>query len=269
MFKMPAFAARFFAGFNAPPFAALAQPVVDFAAPAVMQPVQDIYRYDKSGWHTRHLPLVVGWLRPEVMTALTGKAEDPEIMLRGALLRSDFTHCAKEIAHKIETSTASPEQQKTLLQGPWPQLWANVVQAIVKQDEAWFGKPSEIGYVLHRETMRPPMGEDQGHGRYQYAGVWHRDMTTEPNGSVSRLYAFRTVQPMQMVPNRLTDGMLNDEQGFFKDAATVKFLTENAISPAAGAIVLINGGDKYGTAHGSTPPSRTMPSFFAAIQCTL
>jgi len=269
MFKLPPFAARFFNGFNTPPFAALEQPVVDFAAPTVMQPVQNIYRYDKSGWRTRHLPLVVGWLRPEIMTTLTGKAEDPEIMLFGKLRRADFAHCAKEVARHVETSEGSQELRTAVMQSPAPQLWASVMHAIVKQDEAWFGRPTQIDFVLHRETMRPPAGADEGHGRYKYAGILHRDLASEPNGNVSLLYTVRSAQSMRMLPNRLTDGMPNDERGFIRDEATVKFLTENSVSPVSGAIVLMNGGDKFGTVHSSTQPSRATPSFFAAISCTL
>lgn len=269
MFKLPPFAARFFSGFNTPPFAALAHPLVDFAAPAVMQPVQDIYRYDKTGWRTQHLPMIVGWLKPEIMTQLTGKAEDPEIMLTGNLRHADFVRCAKEIADRVETSTGNPELRAAVRQGPLPQLWASLAHAIVQQDEDWFGRPTERGFVLHRETMRPPAGDDQGHGRYKYAGVIHRDLTTEPNASVSRLYTVRTAQPMRMLPNRLTDGIPNDERGNFHDAATIKLMAANSVSPPAGAIVLMNGGDKYGTVHSSTQPSRVTPSFFAAFSCTL
>lgn len=270
MFKLPPFAAKFFAGFNQPPFAALAQPLVDFAAPAVMQPVQDIYRYDKTGWREKHLPMIVGWLKPDIMTQLTGKAEDPEIMLTGKLRRADFVHCAKEIAGNVETGTTNtPGLLVAVRQSPLPQLWASLTHAIVQQDEAWFGRPTEIDYVLHRETMRPPAGDDQGHGRYKYAGVIHRDQTAEPNGSVSRLYTVRTAQPMRMLPNRMTDGMPNDERGNFHDAATAQLMAANSVSPPAGAIVLMNGGNKFGTVHSSTQPSRVTPSFFAAFSCTL
>ena len=253
------------------PFAALTEPPVDFISPTAMAPVVADYRTDKTGWRLNHLPLVVGQLRPETMDALTGTATDPDIKFSNGLAKPDFEICARQITRGLRGGVESVELQQDSIERNLVALWAGVAQAILAQDRAWFGAPTVGSFILNREVIRPPQPHDRGKGRFTYAGKWHRDALTDENGAVSRLYLMRTELPMRMLPNRLTEGGKDEQQGDVIDPRLPALAAHATQRPQRGQIVLVNGGRQFGSAHAAyvPKPGEGGPSCFIAVNCVM
>lgn len=253
------------------PFAALTDSPLDFVSPEAMQPVVADYQRDKTAWRLNHLPLVVGQLRPEVMTALTGTATDPDIKFSNGLIAPDYEICARQITRGLKRNLELVPQQKEHMQHNLVALWAGVAQAILEQDQKWFGEPTVASFILNREVILPPSRHGKGRGRYTYAGKWHRDALTDDNGAVSRLYLMRTTNPMRMLPNDLTEGFKDNAEGDVIDHRLPTLAARAARRPDPGQIVLVNGGHQYGSVHAANvpKPGEGGPSCFIAVNCVI
>lgn len=253
------------------PFAALAEPPIDFIRPTAMAPVVADYRTDKTRWRLDHLPLVVGQLRPDAMAALTGTATDPDIKFSSGLAKPDFEICARQITRGLRGGVESEALQQDSMDCNLVALWAGVAQAILAQDRAWFGTPTVGSFIFNREVIRPPQPHDQGNGRFTYAGKWHRDALTDENGAVSRLYLMRTRLPMRMLPNRLTEGFKDNPEGDVIDHRLPALAARAAQRPQPGQVVLVNGGRQFGSVHAAyvPKPGEGGPSCFIAVNCVI
>lgn len=268
MIKLPEFAARFFPSLRTNPFAAVSQPAfgIDFVADSVMQPVTADFQRDPAAWRVNHLPLVVGQVKPELLPKLSGRRAAPDIQLDVDCLPpgADFAACADQIG-KVAGLKSKAIREEIARDGLLP-LWAGLAQEIIAQDEKWFGAQKHSNVLLHREHIRP-QDDQMGHGRYKFAGVWHRDAVTIADGAITRVYAMRSNHPMHMVPNRVTETVPNDGHGNVLESGNE--LTVAKVRPQAGQIVLMNGGSGTGTVHASHVPQRGEggPSCFFAVNC--
>ena len=252
--------------------------MVDFASDAVMQSVMEDYRRDRQAWPDRHLPVVVGQLRPEAMRLLTGVADDPEINLHFNFRRTDFKQTARVIAKRIASMNVEPKSrvpaktQAHIARGNLHLLWAQLASEVFAQDVRWFGQPLVPSMTLHRETIIPPNSWGLGgKGRFSFAGTPHRDCLSDDNAAFSRLYLVRTENPFWALPNHVTRGVVAQPDGYISDPRLDALRVRHARRPLAGQIMLVNGGRDTGTVHGSTIPGPQQggPSFFAAINCVL
>ncbi len=259
------------------PFAAPPQ-MVDFAGDAVMRPVTQDYQRHKQDWPIKHLPVVVGQLRPEAMQLLGGVAEDPDINIHFNFKKTGFADVAQEIGRRLMRRNLSPQYRVSselrdhIAARNLHNLWAGLASEIFAQDAAWFGKSTVPSMTLHRETIIPR--NEYGHhgkGRYTFAGQPHRDCLSDDNAAYSRLYLVRTSNPFWALPNRETQGIKAKEDGYIEDSRIMQLERQHAVRPQAGQILLVNGGLTTGTVHASTIPGPQQggPSFFAAVNCVL
>ncbi len=209
------------------------------------------------------------------MGLLTGTATDPEIKFSNGLVAPVFEICARQITRGLRRNCESIPQQKDHMPHNLVALWAGVAQAILAQDQEWFGEATVSSFIFNREVIFPPSQGSKGKGRYTYAGKWHRDALTDENGAVSRLYLMRTTIPMWMLPNRLTEGFKDiadgDNKGDVIDHRLPTLAACAAQRPAPGQIVLVNGGHHFGSVHASyvPKPGEGGPSCFIAVNCVL
>lgn len=268
MIKLPEFAAQFFPSLRRNPFGAVGQPEsgIDFVADSAMQPVTADFHRDPKAWRINHLPLVVGQVKPELLPKLSGRREAPDIQLDVDCLPPglDFAACAEQIG-KVAGGKSRAIREEIARDGLLP-LWAGLAQEIIARDAQWFGPQKHSNVLLHREHVRP-QDDEMGHGRYKFAGVWHRDAVTIASGPTTRIYAIRSSMPMHMVPNRVTETIPNDGHGNVLDS--MGDLAAEKVRPQAGQIVLLNGGSGTGTVHASHVPRRGEggPSCFFAVNC--
>ncbi len=268
MIKLPEFAAYFFPSLRTNPFGAVSQPAsgIDFVADKIMQPVTTDFARDPAAWRVNHLPLVVGQVKPELLPKLSGRREAPDIQLDVDCLAPgvSFAVCAEQIG-KVAGTKSRAIREEIARDGLLP-LWAGLAQEIIAKDEQWFGAQKHSNVLLHREHIRE-QDDQMGHGRYKFAGVWHRDAVSIPDGHITRVYAIRSSFPMHMVPNRVTEMVPNDGRGNVLESGNE--LTAAKVRPQAGQIVLMNGGTGTGTVHASHVPQRGEggPSCFFAVNC--
>lgn len=270
MIKLPAFAAQFFPSLRTNPFGAVSQPAsgIDFVADKVMQPVTADFHRDPTAWRVNHLPLVVGRVKPELLPKLSGRREAPDIQLDIDCLPPglSFAACADQIGKAASIKSRAIREE--IARDELLPLWAGLAQQIIVQDAKWFGAQRHSNVLLHREHIRP-QDDQMGHGRYKFAGVWHRDAVSIADGNTTRVYAVRSNNPMHVLSNRLTEGVPNDGQGNVYGHGFERMAARANRRPQAGEIVLMNGGAGTGTVHASHVPQRGEggPSCFFAVNC--
>lgn len=268
MIKLPAFAAQFFPSLRTNPFGAVSKPEsgIAFIADSVMQAVTSDFHRSPQAWRVNHLPLVVGQVKPELLPKLSGRRGASDIQLDIDCLPPglDFATCAEQIGKVAGTKSRSIREE--VVRDSLLPLWAGLAQEIIARDAQWFGAQKHSNVLIHREHVRP-QDDEMGHGRYKFAGVWHRDAVSIANGSTTRIYAIRSSLPMHMLPNRLTETVPNDSHGNVLESGSE--LSTIKVRPLPGQVVLMNGGTGTGTVHASHVPQRGEggPSCFFAVNC--
>lgn len=242
------------------PFGAVQGSGIAFVTDAVMAPVTAAYQAQEWPAYRRQLPLVVGRLGAELMTAV--QALNAYAKQKPAFMEFTYDHAdgrtpqqfmAQQMKHELGATRAPLDIGLLAMQT------ARVVSGIAAFDQQHFGPARGTALRLEHGIVSEQTGI---HATHQ-SSTLHRDAQGVPMAGGWREYLLRTTQPAYFAPNALTERVT----GPITNTATLSNLGAGLWRPLDGEIVLLAAGPQ-GTFHGSHRPTAAegrTPSFLVRM----